>query len=356
MNLTDFLRTTNLDHSLIIGYYGGGNYGDELLLEVLCNLLSRQGAQPVRLTYQFPASYSSMHRDFGFALVNIHSYWTIAQATLKSKHILIGGGGLWGVDINANTLLLSLYLFISRWVLRKQVYLLGVGYYGSTSWMGRVGAWLAGKASNLIFARDNESLANFGRIARRVELDRDLAWQIKNLDLTPYAGEAAALQKRLPIDGKTLVAAVRRPQAGHQRQAFLRFNKLIGWLIESNPNRPIILAMLELESKDPALYEQARKWRRRHKHLRIIEAPYNPLTLFAYIRANHKRLALIAPQLHLLLTAQLCQLPFLPLVYDNKVSELLDQIGVPANKRLPLADVSGEQLQAFADEFFGGNA
>src|SRR5688572_203956 len=240
MKLTDFLRNTNLDNSMLIGYYGGGNYGDELLLEVLNNMLSHRGVNDLTITYQRPETYRDMHHDFGFKLIDIYDRLAVIKHALKSKNILIGGGGLWGVDMNFNTFLLSLFLFVSRWALRKKVYLLGVGYYGSTTKLGRWAAWLAGKAANVIIARDDESVINFKRISKHVYQDTDIAWNIPDLDLTAYKDEAEIMQRRLPIGGKTLMLTVRRPQSKRQTQNFVRFNKLIGWLIKSNPDQPII--------------------------------------------------------------------------------------------------------------------
>lgn len=354
MKLTDFLRHTNLNKSLLIGYYGGGNYGDELLLEVLGNMLMRQGVSDLTITYQRPETYGSMHRDFGFNLVDIHSRAEVARAALKSKKILIGGGGLWGVDMNANTLLLSIFLFVSRWALGKKIYLLGVGYYNSTTRQGRMAAWLAGKAANLIIARDSESVDNFRRISKHVFSDYDIAWNTNGLDLAAYGDDTTIMEQRMPVGGKTLIVALRRPQAKRQQSDFSRYNNLVKWLVQANPKRPIIVVMLESETKDPGLYEEARSWRRKHKRLRIIEAPYNPLTLFLYIKKNSKRLAVIAPQLHLIMTAHLCGVPFLPMVYDNKVAMLLDQIGVPKNGRLSIKKINGEAMQKFANNFFGG--
>lgn len=354
MKLTDFLHNTNLDNSMLIGYYGGGNYGDELLLEVLNNMLAHKGVNDLTITYQRPETYRDMHHDFGFKLIDIYDRLAVIKHVLKSKNILIGGGGLWGVDMNFNTLLLSMFLFVSRWALRKKIYLLGVGYYGSTTKMGRLAAWLAGKAANVIIARDDESFNNFRRITKRVYQDTDIAWNIPGLDLTQYEEEAKHLQERLPVGDRTLLLALRRPQAKRQGQDFVRFNKLIDWLVKSNPGQPVILVMLESEVKDKAMHEAARNWRRKHKHLRIIELPYNPLTLFLYIKQNSKRLGLIAPQLHLIMTAHLTGVPFLPMTYDNKVSQLLDQIGISKNKRLQLKNITGYELQEFADNFAGG--
>lgn len=354
MALREFLEQTNLDSSLLIGYYGGGNYGDELLLEVLGNLLAGQGAQHVAVAYQQPENYAAMHHNFGFRIVDMRNRFAVLKAALTSKNIIIGGGGLWGLDMNPNTFMLSVFLFVSRWALRKKVYLLGVGYYGSAPKAGRFAAWLAAKAANRIFARDTESAKNFRRISWRVELDKDIAWQTNTLDLSSYHKDVARLQRDVPIGSKTLLVALRRSHLKHRKSEFARFNKLIHWLIKTNPNRPIVLVMCELDSKDGTLYNEAKSWRRHHKHLRIIEAPYNPLALLTYIKQNRERLAMIAPQLHMIMTARLTGVPFMPLDYDNKVSQLLDQIGVPNKARLPIKKVTSNDLMSFANNFYGG--
>ena len=90
MKLTDFLQKTNLSNSMLIGYYGGGNYGDELLLEVLANMLAKRGVSDLTITYQRPETYSSMHHDLGFKLINIYDRAAVITTALKSKNILIG--------------------------------------------------------------------------------------------------------------------------------------------------------------------------------------------------------------------------------------------------------------------------
>jgi polysaccharide pyruvyl transferase WcaK-like protein len=356
MNLTELLHQTNLENSLLIGYYGGGNYGDELLLEVLGNLLKRQGVQNVAITYQRPATYRTMHHDFGYRTIDIHSKPALIAASLRSRTILIGGGGLWGVDMNFNTFLLGVYLFFCRFVLMKKVYLLGIGFYNSTTRQGRIAAWFAGKAANAILARDRESADNFRKISKHVHQDTDIAWQAQNLDLSAYKVELAELTMRLPITGKTLLLALRRPQAKRQKEVFVRFNQHIAGLISDNPNRPILLVMLESEGKDPELYAQARAWQKHHKHLRILEAPYNPLTLYLFVKEHHKRLCVIAPQLHLIMTAHLTGTLYMPMGYDNKVRMLLEQIGVPAAQQIAVSNITKPDLQTFADNFFGGSA
>src|SRR4029079_7172941 len=93
----------------------------------------------------------------------MHNKLALIRAILKKKNIVVGGGGLWGMDVNANIFLMSLMLLMSRRLLGKKVHLTAVGCYNSTTALGRLSAWCAAKAANTIIARDQETYANFKR-------------------------------------------------------------------------------------------------------------------------------------------------------------------------------------------------
>lgn len=354
MRLTTFLKQTNLERSLLIGYYGGGNYGDELLLEVLQNLLHGQGVRGASIVYLDPEAFRSMHHDFGYSLIDAASKAQLLRAALRSKNIIVGGGGLWGVDMNLSTFLMSLFLFMCRKALRKKVYLLGVGYYNSTTYLGRLGAWFAGKAANLILARDTESLTNFTKITSNVERDIDIAWYISELNLQAYEPDAAGLNKILRPEDRTIIMAPRRVQAKRQKQEFNHFNELLAECVAANPDKHITMLMAESESRSPELFAWARALRTKYKQLRLLDVVPNPLALFLFFRNNHGRLGLIAPQLHLIITAYLTDTTFMPIVYDNKVHAALLRMGIPNSKQLALPEVHGAELQRFIDDYVKG--
>ena len=77
--------------------------------------------------------------------------------------------------------------------------------------------------------------------------------------------------------------------------------------------------------------------------------------MYLGVKLHRKQLAVIAPQLHLIMTALIHGVPFLPIVYDNKVGSLLEQASIPAAQQLPLVGVTEAGLQAFVDNFFGGS-
>ena len=347
MKLDQILTSGDLENSVLIGYYGGGNYGDELLLEVLAARLKSEGVRKLTITYQDPSLYAIYHHDFGYPRIRMSDKQQLLRTILTHKNILIGGGGLWGLDVNLNILLLGMLLFISRWVLGKKVYLLGVGYYNSTNWYGRLSAWLAGKAATQIVARDQETLDNFRKVTGHVSLDADIAWQISKMDLGQYQDDLKKLDRSLHVSSKTLFITLRRFKSAHKG----RYDEAIERYL-ATAKQQIIVALMEPRTVDPEGYERICGWQKKYKHVQLIDFAWNPLALFLFFRKHHDKLAVIAPQFHVIITAHLGGVPFLPISYDNKVTELLRQLG--QRTVLNPHTLTERDIQTFVDAFYGG--
>jgi polysaccharide pyruvyl transferase WcaK-like protein len=324
MTIATFFQQEHVEHSVLIGYYGGGNFGDELLLEVLMNLFAKRGVESLTVTYQHMERYPTYHHDFGYERVDMADKIAVFKAVLKNKNVVIGGGGLWGLDVNPNIFILSCFLFMSRWLLRKKVYLLGVGYYNSTNRLGRISAWFAGKAANVIIARDNETRVNFAQLQKRTYLDNDIAWLVGQLPIrSNYKTDAVALEKRLAVRRQTLFISLRRFRPG-QRNDYIA---LIAQFIAQNHEQPIIVALLEPAVVDPEGYALLQEWQQKYPQLQIIDFTYNPLALLLFFKRYNNKLAVIGPQFHLIISAEVAGIPFLPIAYDNKVSLLVEKLG-----------------------------
>lgn len=341
--IADIFAQENLEHSVLIGYYGGGNYGDELLLEVLMNLFSQRDIHSLTITYQHMERYSLYHHRFGYKRIDMANKAAVVKAILKNKNVIIGGGGLWGLDVNPNIFLLSTLLFVSRFLFRKRIYLLGVGYYNSTSKLGHISAWLAGKSATHIVARDKEALQNFKKVTKNVSIDRDIAWAIPTLNLKPYVRDFAVLDDTLRVTEGTLFITLRRFKS-HQANSYVDH---IEACLKANQDKNIIIGLMEPQDVDPEGYEQMTKWQQKYDNVQIIDFTYNPLALFLFFKKHKRQLAFIGPQFHVILTAYLTGVPFLPLAYDNKVLELLKTI--TSAQPLSINDVSQDSLQMFID-------
>jgi polysaccharide pyruvyl transferase WcaK-like protein len=259
---------------------------------------------------------------------------------------MIGGGGLWGLDVNSNIFVLSSILFFSRWVLRKNVYLLGVGYYSSTNRLGHISAWLAGKAATAIIARDQETLTAFSKLNKRVYIDTDIAWHINALDLQPYQKDIAIIEEHISITQKTLFITLRR----FQKQYKNNYTDIVAGALAANQDKPIVVAILEPKEVDPEGYALLTSWKNTYPNIQIIDFSFNPLVLFLFFTKYQKQLVLISPQFHALITAHLNHVAFLPLVYDNKSAELLKQIGY--DQHVHIRDITQNDVQTFIAKNF----
>lgn len=342
MTIPDFLGHKNFDNSMLLGFYGGGNYGDELLMEVLAGLLKKQGTKNVTIAYQQPDKYGTFHHNFGYKRINMHDRGAMLKGILRSKKLVVGGGGLWGLDSNLNILLMSLALFASRWLFGKKVYLLAVGYYNSAPKIGRLSAWLAGKAANGILVRDQESYENFARINKKTDCDTDIAWYIDQLDLTPYQKDLAKLEELVRVEQKTLFITLRRFHGARRHH----LAAVVAEFLRSNQSQPIIIALLEPQSNDPEGYSLLESWQETYPNIQIVDFSFNPLALYLFFQKYHDKLLFFGPQFHGILSAHLTGVPYMPIAYDNKVRNLLQHVA-PGRQHVALQALKPEDLQQF---------
>lgn len=347
LSLINFLKKEHLESSLMIGFYGGGNYGDELLMEVLAGLIKKQGAKDISIAYQTPLLYDKFHHEFGFQRIDMQDKKAFVRAMIGHKHLIVGGGGLWGMDSNLNVLGMSLLLFLCRKLFRKKIYLLAVGYYNSTNRWGRMGAWFAAKAANLVLARDEESYKNFKHWQSNTYRDTDIAWYIDYLNLDDYEADLAELEKQLHITGKTLFFTLRRFRTGQQSQ----LASMVEQCVRDNPDKQVIIGLMEPRHVDPEGYRQLLSWQRDFPNLQIIDCGFNPLALFLFFRKHASNLIFIGPQFHGILTAHLNGMPYFPVAYDNKVLGLLQSIA-PKLTPIPIQSLTQRDLQQFIDQSY----
>jgi polysaccharide pyruvyl transferase WcaK-like protein len=318
MTIQDFLSNNDLEHALILGYYGGGNFGDELLLEVLQNQFKSRGIERATFMYSNPERYSRYHHDFGYQSVTKAQ---LPQALISAGSVTIGGGGLWGLDANLGTLFLGMLLFLAHFGLGKRVYLIGVGYYDSTNRLGRISAWLAAKAARLVIARDPESCANFSAAGAQAYLDDDIAFLVRDMNLSAYEVEAQRLADQLKIDSPATYVALR-----HFR-AHTGFDEAVQKTVQAHPHTRFIVSLLQPATQYPAGDLRLRGLSRL-PNVDYLNADVNPLALTLFFQQHSRLLTFITPQFHSLVVALIFDIPFAPIAYDNKVRQLLERHGV----------------------------
>jgi polysaccharide pyruvyl transferase WcaK-like protein len=279
--------------------------------------------QDVAVAYLMASGYARLHRDFGYKVVDWSNKKTLAKALLHSRSVVVGGGGIWGLDANANVFLLSCILWFSRYVLRKRVFLLGVGFYGSTGKLGRLSGLIAGHAASLIIARDEETARNFRVVSRRVNVDRDIAFLIPTLNLAPYKPQAAAIKSMLGVHGRVVLVCLRWVK-GHTGKTF---EAVIRELVESNTSVHFIVMNLVPGYIAPGDLSRLKHDFGQYANVEVSDYNFNPLAFYLFLGSNRSKIVLVAPQYHAILSAYLNGVPYFPISYDNKVTELLASIG-----------------------------
>jgi polysaccharide pyruvyl transferase WcaK-like protein len=339
--LHELLDSLPLDDSFMLGYYGGGNYGDELLFEVLQHYMIGRGYGRVSFLYQKPSAYRRFHIDLGYQSVDAGNKMAVLRALFKHRNLVVGGGGLWGLDMNTNVLLMSCMLFFARWFLGKEVYLIGVGYYGSTSRMGHIAAWLAGKAASAVLARDNETYQNFVRLNRRTFLSDDIATMLPDTK-TDVSHDLQTFEETVCKVDEPMVVISLRHFKPHQSNPYTQV--IEKWLMQHRDIR-VILALMEPREVDTDGFLRLKEWQRKRGNAVVIDFDYNPMVLFQFFKRYHGKLRYIGPQFHVLMVAHLSGVPFLPIAYDNKVSELFKRIG--QKNSIPVNKVEVEDIEKF---------
>ena len=286
------------------------------------------------------------HKDCGYKPVSPGLLDTL-KAILKSKNIIIGGGGIWGLDFNLKVLVLSKILFVCRWILFKKVHLIGIGYYGSTGFLGKVSAFIAAKSSNTIITRDEEAFRNFRKFSKKTTQDYDLSFYLDELDLSPYSEESGRIEKQVFTDSTDRILLWFRLSTEEEAE---KYQSEIGRLLEANPDKKFVLCL----SRPSSVYK---RWigvieslhKKYPNNTQVLDLDYNPVSLYVFMKNNPHRLKVIGPQFHIIAVVHLAKVKFFSMVYDNKVFQLLKIIGVDAEKAPAIGQVEYASLQTFVD-------
>jgi len=149
---------------LILGYYGYGNFGDELLLQNAIRLIRNcwptarlcavYNAKQIPQKHYKPFDASELFQELSYCP---RQFWATFFALWHCSHLVLGGGGLLQNKSSQRSLLYYASFIIMAKLLKKKVLLLGQGL-GPIN--GNFGHWLLKKAlrHTQVGVRDTESL------------------------------------------------------------------------------------------------------------------------------------------------------------------------------------------------------
>jgi polysaccharide pyruvyl transferase WcaK-like protein len=342
MKIINFFNKSDLNNSFVIGHYGGGNFGDELLLETLIILFTKFQFKDIKFMHFSNAYFKNWHKiSKTFLIINNKNKFKVAKHLFESKNLIVGGGGLWSLDSNINILIMSFVLFFCKFILRKNVYLLGVGYYNSINFWGRISAWLAGHSATLIITRDNESYKNFKKLNSNTFIDFDLTFYLKNFNLKNYKNDVKLLTEKINLLKKNVFFTIRG----------VEFSKNILQIIKNNPTVNFIFLNFNNNKiyKNLNIYYELRKMSYDLPNLSIYEFDYNPVALFCFFKENADKIFMISPQFHGQIVAYLAEVRFMPISYANKDTELFKILNI--NNFYNMQSIGKDDIQNEIDNY-----
>ncbi len=343
MNIKKFFSSTDLEDSFIVGYYGGTNLGDELLLEVIQLLLKTNDVKKSSLYYTSPDIFPTYHKDYGYDVVNATNRPLLLKKMFFSRSVVMGGGGIWGTDFNKSVFLLSIILFITKLFFGTKVHLIGIGYYNSTSRLGHIGAWLAGRFADTIVTRDEESLKNFLKINKKTSIDKDISFQMKDLDLSLYKDDIPNIAKTFNDKKDYTLVTLRRFKSSLKNE----YQDLVLEVIKNKPKQETHIMLFESKDIDPGNMTILKDLTKDNGNISVSDFDYNPVSFYMYLKDYTDSVTVISPQFHGQIIAHLSGKKFMPISYDNKNSELFRQLNI--GQEFAIKDMSIDMIEEFID-------
>lgn len=301
--------------TLLVGFYGGGNFGDELLYDVFADMFKSRNKEYAFL-FQAPDMLPVWHdKADGPHMVDARSKRSVIKSMYTQRNYVFGGGGFWGRDFNNNLFAFTVLLFLFSLLPGKRLYLFGVGFYNSGGMLARFSAWLMAKRASLIIARDQQTYDNFLKYTRRVQQSRDAAFYIESCtfakqDFRDVVGSSA--RKKLLVFLRGRYSAKNQQIIDDIMRRFSDAFEVVFYIYGPKDIRQ--------EMADRLHAAQAT----------VKDFDYKTVDLYLSMKAaRHKEaLYVIAPQYHVQLIAHLAGVAFLPVSYDHKTDMLHRQLGV----------------------------
>ncbi len=288
--------------SLIAGYYGYRNWGDEGSLATLLQVLDP--AQCLVLS----GDPVFTKRSYGVRALPRMELRTVRQAIRRTDALILGGGSLLQDATSLRSLLY--YLTLIHWGLKAhgRVWLVGQGVGPLHRPLSR---WLTAKVLNrvpLLSLRDEESAELLRTIGVRASLrvDADLTWAL----------QPAQPHWRPPNERPCVGLAPRAWRDTPVESAFVALCRTLS----AEGFTPLLIPMQE--SQDRALCERIAS----ATDALLLPEPSHPAQLLGVLSALQ---AMIAVRLHGAIFALSAGVPTLCIAYDPKVRALAEQVEMP---------------------------
>lgn len=333
-------------HVLMSGYFGFYNSGDDAILSsTYANIRSLGGNVSVQALIYKPECSAGLYE---FAMVDRFRAGRVLRALKRCDILLFGGGSLLQDKTSAKSLWYYLTIILTAELLKKKVVLYSNGIGPVQSAMNRKLVRRAADRAELITLRDAQSareLEAMGVTDKELHVTADTVFTYQVDPAETLTWEDAAREEGIPADGPFVGVSVRswhtasedfpRRAAALCDHIYERYHYHIVFVIMQNPEDLEVSREIMEAMKSPA-------W--------LLEKRYSTGELMTIIEAAEFMLCM---RLHTLIFAANRGVPSLGMVYDPKVRDYLDLLGMPSLGSVEDLDVESavEKIDAFVQEY-----
>lgn len=309
---------------LLLGYYGFGNLGDELLVEAAVSLLTDAGVDRGRIAL-LSAAPSESERKFGIKAFNRWSLKDVFKACASAWMLMLGGGGLFQESTSLRSCVYYYSVMRIAKVMRCRIIAEGQS----------IGP-LHSKTAEFL-AKSAFSMCSHVSVRDASALEWCKKWH-QAADLTPDMVTSLAVAPA-PLNGKTLLFNAR---PGYPELAEAAYKTAA----DAARSEGLVIKGAALSLED---VEEIKRLNAFHKgEIRDIILLR---TLDDFNRASVEAACSIGMRLHFIILSALAGLPCAGYAYDPKVSGFCSAHGIPIMQKDSLPCFSApDKNGCFADE------
>lgn len=286
---------------LLVGYYGYDNAGDELLAKKSITLLSSVFKHPI-----FTVLSTKRVKQDEISYIKRFSMLSLMIAILRTRYIVFGGGGLLQDKTSKKSLFYYLGILTLGWLFRKECYLIGQGIGPLESTFSKHCFAFLMRRMTHISVRDKLSYA----LLRRIGISPDRV--LLATDLAYYRGDTFMPHPKASMVGFSFRPMVFSDAVSQDLKRFIS-------TLDAD------MAFLEFHKTTDL---SALKTFYYHSLPGNIKSVWDMNDILLNPGPLDPQLKLvIGMRFHALVFASLYHLPFLALVYDDKVKQLAKFLG-----------------------------
>ncbi len=326
---------------MVFGNFGAMNSGDEAILAGQLEELKKLRGSDITVVSRFPSEVAALH---GVKSISMFSLITILKALWRTQVVIVGGGGLFCKnDRGIMGILFQLYTLyfylITPLLLRKKVYVIGIGVYRNTDKYILALVLKILERVSLVTARDVHTYKLLHRGSIPVQLYKDNSFLMPTYPFDQLI-KATFFKRRYNPKKLQIGIAVKKPGEKGISERFLQ--EMVTFMQRHAKKADFWLYSLDAHSsyENDEIFNKLLSSKLHNVTYHFMPTDWHPKKLFSSFGLMD---FFITMRLHASIFSYRQKIPFVGISYDIKCESFLSSIG---KKAYEIQDITASLLQS----------